>query len=76
LCRLNSTGDVNHGAVGYPEISPHYYQVKERRKRFFDRPAVDALFGPEWRRLSVKEHTIQRFQKPKVVWEVVLEKKE
>lgn len=36
LCRVNSVNDVNHGAVGFPEIEPHFYQYGERTKRFFD----------------------------------------
>jgi hypothetical protein len=78
LCRLNSTGDVHHGALGHREIEPHYYEVAGRyssRKRFFDRAAIDALFGPQWERLSVEERTIHRYRAPKVAWEMVLRKK-
>ena len=69
-------GDVNYGAVGYPEISHQYYQVKGRRKRFFDESSINALFGAEWRFVSVEEQTIQRFARSKVIWEVVLERNE
>ena len=77
LCRLNSTRDVFHGATGFEAIEPNYYRVNGRygeNKRFFDRPAVDALFGHAWQVLGVEEHTIHRYDQPKVVWEVILRK--
>jgi SAM-dependent methyltransferase len=73
LCRLNSTGDVHYGAVGHPEIEKDYYLVDGRPKRFFDRAAVEALFGTGWRALSLREQTVQRYEQPKVLWEIVAE---
>ncbi|HYD61306.1 MAG TPA: class I SAM-dependent methyltransferase [Noviherbaspirillum sp.] len=72
LCRMNSTKDVNYGAVGHWEIAPNYYEVDGWPKRFFDAPSVDALFGAGWEQISKRELTIDRYEKPKVVWEVVL----
>lgn len=77
LCRLNSTRDVHYGATGFQALEPNYYQVDGRyidRKRFFDRAAIDALFGAEWTHVAVEEMTIARYEKPKCVWEVVLRK--
>jgi SAM-dependent methyltransferase len=77
LCRLNSTRDVHHGATGFEAVAPNLYLVDDgysRLKRFFDRDAVDSLFGPEWARVAVEEMRIDRYDKPKVVWEVVLRK--
>jgi SAM-dependent methyltransferase len=79
LCRLNSTNDVHHGAVGGDEIEPHYYLVNDvysSRKRFFDRPAIDALFGADWQRVNVEERTIDRYLHRKVAWELVLRRRE
>ena len=73
LCRLNSTNDLHFGAVGHPVIERDYYLVDGRPKRFFDRPAVEALFTGDWRPLRVQEQTIHRYVQPKVVWEVVAE---
>jgi SAM-dependent methyltransferase len=74
LCRLNSTRDVHHGAdSGGREIERHYYEVPgpySERKRFFDRDDVLDLFEG-WKVLSCAERTIHRYEKPKVVWEVV-----
>jgi len=64
-------------AVGHKEIEPNFYAVAQRfgdRKRFFDKESVDRLFGAKWRRVAVEEMTIDRYDKPKVVWEVVLGK--
>lgn len=74
LCRLNSTKDRHHGASGYPRIGASYYLVDGERKRFFDRAAVRRLFARGWRVLSLEERVIQRYEKPKVVWEAVLER--
>ena len=71
LCRLNSTKDVNYGAAGHREIAHHYYDVDGRPKRFFDVQEVEALFGENWERISVEEMTIDRYDMPKTVWEVI-----
>ena len=74
LCRLNSTNDHNYGASGYPRIESNYYLVDGEPKRFFDRTSIEALFATGWRMLSLEEQLIQRYAKPKVVWEAVLER--
>jgi len=79
LCRLNSTRDVNFGAQGHEMIEPDYFAVPQRfggRKRFFDTRSVDKLFGAGWEKLSKEELTIDRYEMPKVVWEVVLKRAE
>ena len=74
LCRVNSSEDVNYGASGHPEIEPSYFRVNGRPKRFFDRAAVDALFGQGWQMLSVEHHIVHRYERPKALWEVVVER--
>lgn len=74
LCRLNSTNDHHFGASGHPRIGTNYYRVDGERKRFFDRPAVQRLFRAGWRFLSLEEKVIHRYEKPKAVWEAVLER--
>jgi SAM-dependent methyltransferase len=74
LCRLNSTSDHNHGAIGHPRIEHGYFLVDGTPKRFFDRSAVEALFATGWRMVSVEENAIARYAQPKVVWDVVLER--
>jgi SAM-dependent methyltransferase len=73
LCRLNSTNDVYYGAVGHPEIEKDYFLVDGRPKRFFDRVTVETLFAAGWRTLSLQEQTVQRYARPKVLWEIVAE---
>lgn len=67
--RVNSTNDVNHGAVGHPEIGHLLYDVDGRHKRFFDRESLDRLLEG-WHVSSANEMTIGRWELPKVVWEV------
>jgi len=74
LCRLNSTKDHNFGAAGYPEIEKNFYLVEGKPKRFFNRAAVDALFSQGWQTLSLEEHVVERHFKPKVVWEIILQR--
>jgi SAM-dependent methyltransferase len=74
LCRLNSTDDHHFGASGHPEISENYFNVDGEPKRFFDRAAVERLFASGWRTLGLGEAVINRYDRPKSVWEIVLER--
>ena len=74
LCRLNSTNDVNHGATGHSRIADNYYLVEGQPKRFFDRQSVEALFASGWHTLSLREYSVLRYERPKVLWEVVVER--
>ena len=74
LCRLNSTNDHYFGASGHPPIAENYYLVDGGPKRFFDRTAVDRLFASSWSTLGIEERMIDRYDHPKAVWEVVLER--
>lgn len=75
LCRLNSINDHHYGASGHPAIERHYFLVDGQPKRFFDETDVDRLFAPRWNVLSKREETIDRYDLPKSVWEVVLERR-
>jgi SAM-dependent methyltransferase len=74
LCRLNSTHDHHYGASGHTKIDDNYYVVDGEPKRFFDRTTAEALFADGWHTLSIAEQVIDRYAKPKVVWELVAEK--
>ena len=74
LCRVNSTKDVHYGAVGHREIARHYYDVDGNPKRFFDEDDAAMLFTLGWERISMREVTIDRYDRPKTVWEIVLRK--
>lgn len=71
ICRVNSTGDVHHGATGHLELEPGYFRVGEQTKRFFSRSDLLRLFADGWEISSLEEHTIDRYELPKVVWELV-----
>jgi SAM-dependent methyltransferase len=74
LCRLNSTNDHYFGASGHSAIDENFYLVNGAPKRFFDRAAVDRLFAHGWRMLHKQEGAIARYDHPKSVWEVILER--
>ena len=67
LARLNSTKDVNYGAGSGEQLGRNYYQVGPQCKRFFDEADVRRLFQ-DWRVEHLEEKTIDRYDKPKVVW--------
>jgi SAM-dependent methyltransferase len=73
VCRLNSTKDHHYGASGHTRIKDDFYLVEGEPKRFFDERAVRRLFGKGWTILSLGEFTVDRYEHPKVLWEVVLE---
>ena len=75
LCRLNSTNDHHFGASGHPEIDRHYYRVDGAPKRFFDEADVDRLFAHGWRTLHKTERVIDRYDQPKSVWQIVVERR-
>lgn len=65
--------DVNHGAnEGVPtQADPCLRVANGREKRYFTRACCDQLFDDDWRVLACDEKTTQRFDEPKVFWEVV-----
>lgn len=72
LCRLNSTEDKNFGAVGHPEIEPHYYLVDGSPKRFFTEAAVREMFSDGWTLVSLEHFTTMKYVLSKAVWEAVV----
>lgn len=73
VLRVDSARDVNYGATGVPEIEPGVHLVKGYRKRFFDRDAIVALASSDdWRLLSLEERLIDRYERPKHIWQAVL----
>lgn len=73
VCRLNSTNDHHYGASGHERIEDGYYLVDGEPKRFFDERAIRRLFGNGWTILGLAEFTVERYEHPKSLWEVVLE---
>jgi SAM-dependent methyltransferase len=71
LARFNSTNDLHYGASSTLEIEPNFYQVGTRTKRFFDESSV-RLFLQGWDIHFIEENLIQRYQKPKWVWEAMV----
>jgi SAM-dependent methyltransferase len=67
--RVNSTKDKNYGAKNYPVIEPGLYDVEGRTKRFFTEEDVQRMLRSSWQISFLKEQTIDRYYKPKVVWE-------
>ena len=75
LCRVNSTKDVHHGAGRGERIEDNYYYVNGDKKRFFDLSQLEALFE-SWEKLRLREYRLDRFEKPKMLWEAAVRKKD
>ncbi|SHI10267.1 Methyltransferase domain-containing protein [Sporobacter termitidis DSM 10068] len=75
LCRLNSVSDVHYGAGQGERLEENFYRIGGTEKRFFDQPQIDALFAG-WEKLHVGEYRMDRYKKPKMLWEVAAKKPE
>ncbi len=80
ICRLNSTNDTEFGATGYQQLENNYFNVKGSNKRFFDKQTIEDLFSDnltdsadhskiQWTLQQLNEQQIDRYEKPKFVWE-------
>jgi len=74
LVRLNSANDLHFGAMGHKEIEPNLFLVNGEPKRFFDHKSIKELFGAGWQSHGIEEVTVNRYSKPKVAWEIIVEK--
>ena len=70
LARVNSTGDVNYGAVGHPQVEPGCFVVDGVQKRFFDRADLERLFARGWDVRGLAERTVHCYGEAKVLWEL------
>lgn len=70
IARFNSTNDVNYGAGSGEQIEPDFYKVRQSTKRFFDEKNMRFLLQ-DWEIQFLEENTINRYDKPKSVWETM-----
>jgi SAM-dependent methyltransferase len=68
LTRFNSINDRHYGSASTFEIEPNFYNVGTGTKRFFDETSV-RLFLQGWEIQFLEENIIDRYRKPKYVWE-------
>lgn len=74
LCRMNSVNDTNYGVGEGERIEENVYDTSSGLKRFFDEQMI-AYFFQDWDILHMKEYRIDKFAKPKLLWEVAVAKK-
>jgi SAM-dependent methyltransferase len=70
LGRFNSLNDRHYGSTSTLEIEPNFYTVGSSTKRFFDEDSV-RLFLQGWDIQFLEENVIDRYKKPKYVWEAM-----
>jgi SAM-dependent methyltransferase len=70
LTRFNSLNDRHYGSSSTLEIEPNFYHVGTGTKRFFDENSV-RLFLQGWDIQFLEENVIDRYKKPKYVWEAM-----
>lgn len=75
IVRVNSRQDVHFGAEGFPQLEPGLYQVRGRSKRFFTEQDLHNLFARHWQISHVSHHCIDRYDKPKYLWQLKAEKR-
>lgn len=73
LCRVNSTADINFGALTGEKLDKNYFLVEGCKKRFFDEEYLMNLFK-EMNIFFMKEYETFKYEKSKVVWEIALSK--
>lgn len=71
ICRLNSRQDMNYGATGHLELEPGLYDVNGVSKRFFCESDIKQLFCRHWQLQALQHKTIDRYLKPKNIWEFI-----
>jgi ubiquinone/menaquinone biosynthesis C-methylase UbiE len=71
IARVNSVNDSNFGALGYPEIEHGLYDVKGKPKRFFNADDIRDFLSSGWDIEHIKEKCIDRYSKPKMIWEFI-----
>ncbi len=77
LCRVNSTKDIDQQMHEHLAIESNFYRVKGKcseKKRYFDRAALTDLFSAAWEFVAIEEMGIDRYDRRKMVWEIVLKK--
>ena len=72
IARVNSILDTSFGAGQGVMIEPNYYDIGGNKKRFFDREQIDDFFTG-WNIAHAQECVMERYAKPKHVWEIVVE---
>lgn len=73
LCRVNSTLDVNYGAMAGEKIEENYFFVEGYKKRFFDEKYIKQIFSDLYI-FYIKESVTLKYDKPKLIWEIALSK--
>jgi len=71
--RVNSVKDIYYGAGEGTAIESSYYEQDGGRKRFFDEASLRAFFA-EWKIKALHECEMNRYEKPKIVWELAAHK--
>lgn len=69
--RFNSTRDAKYGAGEPVHGEPNLLIVDGIPKRFFTRECFSKLFGPRWTKVALTEKSICRFDRRKIIWELM-----
>ncbi|MDA3885232.1 MAG: methyltransferase domain-containing protein [Candidatus Delongbacteria bacterium] len=73
ICRVNSTNDTNYGAGKGIKLSENYYNLNGKLKRFFNREDLNKFFS-DWKVEHIEECEMNRYEKTKILWEIVAKK--
>ncbi len=73
VARVNSVNDKNHLLENANELEKHFYYDGKIYKRFFDKDDFEELFK-KFEVFNLEEKNMDRYEKPKVLWEICLKK--
>lgn len=73
VARVNSVNDKNHLLENANELEKHFYYDGKIYKRFFDKDDFEELFK-KFHVYNLEEENMDRYEKPKVLWEICLKK--
>ena len=73
LCRVNSKSDSNYKYQDGEEIERDFYMTEQGEKRLFGLESIEEAFSV-FDILDVREYEMNRYSKPKMVWEIACRK--
>jgi len=75
--RVNSTSDHGYQSVKddpNAQIEEDYYFYHDIPRRYFREPAIRQFFSSGWKIVSLEERVLARYEKPKTLWEFVVQR--
>jgi SAM-dependent methyltransferase len=73
LCRVNSDKAKNYGMGEGEKLEENVYDTTSGIKMFFNEKMINNIFK-DWKIIHCNEYTTGRFDKPKLIWEIAVQR--